>query len=223
MNNPLVSVITPTANRPELLRRCIDQFLAQDYANKEMVIVHDNMEDVPYGGMFPMGVIRIMEPGLIGYKRNLACKLSVGEIIVHMDDDDLYAPDWITRSVAALGYNDLTGLSSAYFLQPGKHLWQYTYGGKQPYVLGATMCYWKKTWERNQFKTHVGKKVQRVVRSGEDALFCANAGHIAPHDYIEGFTAIMHGKNTAMHEAFRLLRGSKWLKELELNTHHVQR
>lgn len=193
MNNPLVSVITPTATRPELLRRCIQQFLAQDYANKEMVIVCGNSEDLPELWEETYGITALGgEYGSIGMKRNAGCELAKGQIILHMDDDDLYAPDWITRSVAALGKNDLTGLSAAYFYN-GAELREFVYAGKQPYVCGATMCYWKKTWERKPFPN---------LNSGEDTLFCANNGRVIPHDYKEGFCAMIHGGNTASHKQF---------------------
>jgi glycosyltransferase involved in cell wall biosynthesis len=198
MNNPLVSVITPTANRPELLKRCIEQFLAQDYVNKEMVIVQDLHTD--YSNIdFPRingAIANYRSPlELIGDKRNYACQQANGQIILHMDDDDLYSNNWITRSVAALGENDLTGLSSAYFYN-GTELREFVYAGKQPYVCGATMCYWKKTWERKPFK---------ALSEGEDTLFCSNAGRVVPHDYKDGFCAMIHGNNTASHKQFNKL------------------
>jgi len=192
IGNPLVTVITPTANRPELLKRCIKQFLAQDYVNKEMVIVCDEWSDLGEGWATDGTIKIICSPGVIGHKRNKCVERATGQIILHMDDDDLYAPDWITRSVAALGSNDLTGLSAAYFYN-GAELREFVYAGKQPYVCGATMCYWKKTWERKPFPN---------LNSGEDTLFCANNGRVIPHDYKEGFCAMIHGGNTASHLQF---------------------
>lgn len=128
----------------------------------------------------------------IGEKRNICCERAKGEIIIHCDDDDIYAPDWISKSVAALveSKSDLVGLSSAYFTSYGaKYL--YTAPKGQPYVVGATFCYWRSTWERNKF---------RPIQVGEDMHFCASAGKVKSHDYIDGFTATIHSGNTASNE-----------------------
>ena len=42
VNNPLVSVIIPTYNRPDNLSRAIDSVLNQTYDNIEVIIVDDN-------------------------------------------------------------------------------------------------------------------------------------------------------------------------------------
>lgn len=166
----LVTVITPTTlDREQFNESIIQQFNAQDYPNKEHLFSTSDLT--------------------IGDKRNMLCSLAKGRIIIHMDSDDIYAPDWITKSVNALINSgaQLTGLSTAKFTD-GTNNWQYIYKSPQPYILGATMCYYKSMWEQNKFKD---------INVGEDAMFCANAGLILPHDYIDGFTATIHPGNTA--------------------------
>lgn len=179
MDSPLVSVITPSMlSRRDLLDRCIDQVKEQDYPNVEHVIVHG---DTTTGG-----------------KRNNCCEIAKGEIIIHFDDDDYYAPDWISRSVHALKENnaDLVGLRKAYFYKPNSLLKLYERKAGQPYVLGATMCYKRSMWERNKF---------RDIKVAEDKYFCAAAGEIYAHDYHTGFMATIHGDNTSSQEAFKLM------------------
>src|SRR6187399_2030925 len=104
MTRPLVSVITPTANRPEMLERCIRMFLAQDYENKEMTVCASGNTDYNWNriyGIYPELCLTFLHKS-IGAKRNECFRNVSGSIILHMDDDDLYAPDWITKSVAAL-------------------------------------------------------------------------------------------------------------------------
>lgn len=126
----------------------------------------------------------------IGAKRNELIKYSRADIIAHLDSDDYYHPNWISHSVnQLLNTNaDMTGLSSAVFRRlSNNQCYQYIYQTGQPYVLGATQCYWRKTWERAPFPDK---------QTGEDASFCASAGRVLPHGFISGFEASIHPKNT---------------------------
>lgn len=168
---PKVTVITPTTYDREEMNNL----------SRVMIEKQDYKGDIEHLFCF--------DTGSVGFKRNYLCDNAKGDIIIHADSDDIYAPDWITKSVEHLinTKSDLAGLSHANFTD-GVNSWRYTYRWAQPYILGATMCYWRKTWERNKFPD---KNV------GEDASFCANAGIITPHYYIDGFTATIHPNNTA--------------------------
>ena len=48
----------------------------------------------------------------VGLKRNLAVHLASGEVVVHADDDDLYAPCYISRMLGTLAGADAATLSS---------------------------------------------------------------------------------------------------------------
>ena len=106
MSKPLVSVIVPF-NRIELRNCAINNFLKQDYENKELFLIgnSDTYETnsthwCVYGNHGNIS---------IGAKRNYGCRISHGGIILHMDDDDYYAQDWISKSVEALGDHEMTG------------------------------------------------------------------------------------------------------------------
>lgn len=168
----LVTVITPTTHDRDAMNKRIRRIIAaQDYPYVEHIFAYGT--------------------GSIGLKRNLLCAQAKGEIILHADSDDYYATDWISKSIEALGDNDLTGINRAFFYRPHTHLWEYNNQRNQRYVIGASMCYRKSMWERNKFRED--------IRQGEDAYFCQNSGHIMPHDYHDGFCAILHGSNTASH------------------------
>lgn len=199
-----VSVITPTANRPEMLRRCIEMFLKQDWEDKELIIVHEfgQLPVIPLEHTTHYGNNRSLtrEIGLnvytydnstIGYKRNSGCSYAKGEIIIHMDDDDIYAPDYITCSVNTLINTkaDLVGLNKFYFYnQANSRAYEYHYQGGQKAISGATMCYWRSLWDRNKFPD---------ISQGEDAVFCSTVLKIAYGDYQDSFIAIRHGANTS--------------------------
>ncbi|MGZ9148858.1 MAG: glycosyltransferase family 2 protein, partial [Candidatus Deferrimicrobiaceae bacterium] len=46
MTRPLVSVIVPTYNRPEMLADCLRSILHQTYPNVEIIVVNDGGVDV---------------------------------------------------------------------------------------------------------------------------------------------------------------------------------
>lgn len=220
MSKPLVTVITPTANRPEMLERCIGLFMWQDYPNKELIIVQSKDNRYMDGLATPVyysndistekGTIVYVKDLNTGEKRNIGCEHANGEIIIHMDDDDYYAPDWISKSVQFLLDNDadLVGLNKGYFWQPNHALrWYERKPNQQPFVLGATMCYKKSMWQRNKFQP---------IRIGEDKKFCPNAGKVMAHDYVNGFMCIIHGNNTSSQEAFKVMKGLNPLKAKEV-------
>ncbi len=88
---PLVSVLTPTYNRPEMLRRAIEMFKAYSYGNKEMVIVDDS--PVPFEQPTDPRILYVRCPRMVlGAKHNLAMAKAQGDILVHQDDDDIFSP-----------------------------------------------------------------------------------------------------------------------------------
>ena len=208
MTEPLVSVIMPTANRAHFLPRAIDNFLKQDYENKELVIISKSVLDIPNQYYFKLqdsdnGLIHIYSSDIetIDFKRNMGAKHSNGSIILHMDDDDFYASGWISKSVEHLLSTkaELTGLSSAHFLKTPDKALKYTFNTSlpphKPYVIGASMCYFKSYWEKHTFRLEGNRK------NGEDWHFCMDGTNIIPHDYINGFVATIHGANSSSHHS----------------------
>lgn len=99
-----VSVIVPTCNRPEDLRRCLEALSAQVAVRPIEILVVDNL---PARGpareivrAFPR--VRLVEeprPGL-SYARNAGLVAASGAILITTDDDVVAPPDWIERLVA---------------------------------------------------------------------------------------------------------------------------
>ena len=196
MNNPKVSCIMPTANRPNFISLAIEYFLNQSYRNTELIIVDDGRQSVK--SLIPNHrKIRYfqLEPfESLGLKRNYACEQAVGELILHWDDDDYYGYDWIKRSVQALDNSgaDICGLNEIKFYSPLKMKF-WLYSDKQierPWLSGATMCYKKSFWEAHPFKNiHIGEDYDYIWN---------NNARIFAHDYNEGFVAILHANNTTL-------------------------
>lgn len=197
MSLPLVSCIMPTANRHKYIPFALNYFLDQDYPNKELVIIDDGIESVrPLITENPSIQYFYSKEhmGTIGKKRNYACEKAKGEIIIHWDDDDWYASDWISRQVDAIQQSeaDITGLNQVIFYSPSlEKKWIYVdTDAEKPWLAGATLAYRKSFWEKHPFVD---------LQVGEDYDFVWNTGaKIFAMDYMEGFIALLHPHNTSI-------------------------
>lgn len=210
MELPLGTCIMPTANREKYIPFALDYFLQQNYPNKELVIIDDGIRSIQ--NLLPDDPqIRhyYTQPlGTIGLKRNYAIERSHGEIIMHWDDDDWRAPDWISQQVNFLLMTDadITGIKHVHYFSPLMNtFWQGdAYNRNNPnsrvWLNGATLGYWKSYWREHPFKD---------LQKGEDDDFIQHEGaKVFAHDYIDGFVAILHPDNTSV-KSFENLRYKK--------------
>lgn len=91
--NPRVSVIIPTHDRPDALRRCVQSVLAQRPRPFEIVIVNDGATDVAADvagaaddADVPLKAIRRRTPCLPA-SRNRGIDAAVGDVLLMLDDD----------------------------------------------------------------------------------------------------------------------------------------
>ncbi len=191
----LVSCIMPTTNRRGFVPRAIRLFLQQDYPHRELVILDDG--DDPVEDLIPADPrIRYVYDGqaqTLGAKRNHACDQARGEIIVHWDDDDWMAQDWLSVQVCQLQNSgaEISGMARVLFYEPDTgDAWEYRYDGNRPWVCGGTLCYRRGFWQRNPFSP---------VAIGEDNAFVwsASARRIHVHHALERYVATIHNRNTS--------------------------
>lgn len=105
---PLVSVITPTWQRHELLLdRCIPSVRAQTYPAVEHVIMSDG-PDPELAALLPEGVVYDAlkhhddSPNNFGSRaRNHGLTLASGALIAYLDDDNAFRPEHIATLVEA--------------------------------------------------------------------------------------------------------------------------
>lgn len=101
-NSPKVSVIIPTYNRPDLLRRAIESALNQTYPNIEVIVVDDHSD-------YDLDLLRKEYPSVKFYmnsenrggcySRNRGIREASGEYINFLDDDDELLPEKVERQV----------------------------------------------------------------------------------------------------------------------------
>ena len=105
---PLVSVITPTRGRPELLRETIASVVSQTYPGPiECIVVHDQEPPEPDLARLGTELHKVLvttnehAPGLAG-ARNTGLDLAAGDYIATCDDDDTWHPAKLLAQITRL-------------------------------------------------------------------------------------------------------------------------
>ncbi len=194
----MVSCIMPTADRRNFVSQAIHNFMQQDYAARELIVLDDGRDSV--ADLIPhhdsIRYVRLHRKLTIGAKRNMACELARGAVIAHWDDDDWMAPTWLSSQVRALQNQqaDICGLDKVFFYAPeARRAWQYVYDGRAPWVCGGTLCYRRDYWRSTPFTdTNVGEdnafvwapQIKRIATNPDQHLYVArvHARNTSPKD-----------------------------------------
>lgn len=103
MNPPLVSVITPTLNRRELLARTLRSVAEQTYPNVEHIVVDGGSTDGSVELLQGHDVRWISERDHGMYAAiNKGMSMASGQILAYLNSDDLYFPWTVDSAVSAL-------------------------------------------------------------------------------------------------------------------------
>jgi hypothetical protein len=195
-SSPLVTCLMLTCDRRRFVPLAIDCFLRQDYPNRELLIADDGRDAVADLVPFDARIryVRLSSRLPVGSKRNAACELAAGDVILHWDDDDWSAPWRVSVQVRALldGDADVCGLDRVLFYEPAAdRAWEYAYPvGGRPWVHGATLCYRKEFWERHRFAD---------IQIGEDTRFVwsSRGGRVRPLQDQRFFVGTIHRNNAS--------------------------
>ncbi|MFO1186934.1 MAG: glycosyltransferase family A protein [Alphaproteobacteria bacterium] len=183
VEGPRVSLITPTYERRAFLEashRCVS---AQTYRNWEWLILDDSAEPcrfLQHADARNIHYAHVSSRLSIGEKRNKLIEAASGEIIVQIDDDDYYAPQYVQAMVAALhGGADIVNLNAWFLLDRRNHFfgyWDLLMRDKPSYRcspdaielvtptlalahdlseahfgFGFTYAFWRRVWEAGRF------------------------------------------------------------------------
>jgi glycosyltransferase involved in cell wall biosynthesis len=140
---PLVSVIIPTRNRADLVRRAIESVLAScnTTLQAEIIVVDDGSTDQTASVVqsYPIKYIRGVGKG-VSTARNTGLKEATGTFITFLDDDDAWPENNLSLQIkileegpefgavcsqVVLTNNDLTSYSSPYPAQPFQSGWMF--------------------------------------------------------------------------------------------------
>jgi glycosyltransferase involved in cell wall biosynthesis len=105
---PLVSVVVPTHNRAELLRRTLRSIFAQSVSDLEVIVVDDGSIDHT-STIAPLSDPRVRlcrneQPSGVSAARNRGIDTARGEWIAFCDDDDLWSPDKLEAQLTAANH-----------------------------------------------------------------------------------------------------------------------
>ena len=111
-NPPSVSVVIPTHDRPDFLRRAVKSVLDQEYAGEiECLVVFDACEPIDLGPPEPHPNRRIVRMtnerarGALG-ARNTGLIAARSDVVAFLDDDDEWLPGKLARQVSVLQAGD---------------------------------------------------------------------------------------------------------------------
>lgn len=176
-----VSIITCT-NRPSRMENVILSYLRQNYHPKELIIVLNNNDmsveewQARVEGYPEINVLQVDERISLGECYNSAVKHTKFNYIAKFDDDDYYAPNYLTGEMVAFSYTyaDIVGKSCRFIYFQNISTLAYHEASPEfsyvPYVIGATMIIKKEVFQHIKF---------RDITIGEDSEFqkdCQAAG-----------------------------------------------
>jgi len=106
MQQPFVSICTPTFNRRPFFPCIIQCYLNQTYDKNKMewIIIDDGTDKIEdlVGGVPGVKYFKYDTQMVLGKKRNLMHEKCSGDIIIYMDDDDYYPPTRVSHAVETL-------------------------------------------------------------------------------------------------------------------------
>lgn len=106
---PLVSVIVPVHRPTPAFRRCVEEVLALEGQNHELVVVSDG----PIDGL--PDCVKLVVTGSStdtspAEKRDAAQTVALGDVLAFIDDDAFPARDWLRRALARLDHREIAAV-----------------------------------------------------------------------------------------------------------------
>ena len=108
-----VSVLIPSYNTARYIREAIDSVLAQDYPNKEVIVIDDGSTDETIDILGEYGsVIKVLQQQNQGaaVARNRGIEAAQGDYIAFLDSDDVWLPGKLSTQIAYLEAHPDIGL-----------------------------------------------------------------------------------------------------------------
>lgn len=100
MNNILITVIIPTADREQLLHRAVDSVLKQSVSPSKIIVVDNGVNEVNIQFDDPRVVIVRTAPRIgPGRSRNIGARSSDTDYIAFLDDDDWWDSGYIENTI----------------------------------------------------------------------------------------------------------------------------
>lgn len=135
----VVTVVLPTHNRADRLRRAIQSVLDQTYERWELIVVDDASTDETSAVLDKVDDERVRvlrtEKFRVGAVRNVGVESAVGDVIIYLDDDNMLHPMWLKSIVWAFTQRpDVDVLYGARVVDDERRLFDADAAGGMPWI-----------------------------------------------------------------------------------------
>lgn len=211
-NLPNISILIPTYNRRNFIPFILRNLKIQEYPHNKLQVVINDDGDLPLienyeefrDALKPIKLkyMRNEKRQSIGKKRHDLIQNANHNIVVFMDDDDLYEPTYISHSYTVLKENKAgcVGCNKMIFIYPPytkEDFYALDCGDNKKLIHEATMMMTKKWYKKTLGFTSTS------IAEGLGITESCNLKTIALTNPLYNMTAIVHGSNTVDKEKFK--------------------
>lgn len=188
---PLISCVLVTRDRPRFFRQALRCFAAQDYPHKELIVVDDGEApvDACCAGVSGLTYVRLKGAMPIGSKLNVGVEIARGDILQKLDDDDYYAPGFLSAAAARLARarrrDTLVAWCCFGVMIAGDPRLYFSGHG---WMAGGTLCFRRALWQRNPFRDMNNSSDSWFIRDNDPAIARVCDSSL--------YMVVRHGRNT---------------------------
>jgi len=158
----LVSIICCTM-RPYYMENIFDNYDRQEYEDKQLIVIlnRDDMDIQQWRAKAReyknVKIYRVSEKHRLGKCLNYGIRKAKYDILAKFDDDDYYAPHYLTEAMEALSNKRVSVVgkyTSFVYFEEKNALMLYRKGGEKKYrrkVKGGTLVFRRSVWEKVKF------------------------------------------------------------------------
>ena len=211
-NLPKISILIPTYNRPNFIPFVLRNLLIQEYPHKLLqVLIHDDGE-IPFiqnyeefsDAIKPIKLkyLRNKKKLTIGEKRHKLIQNANNNLVVFMDDDDLYEPTYISHSFETLKKNNAgcVGCNKMIFIYPPytkDDFYALDCGNDKQLIHEATLMFTKSWYNKTKGFINCNQA------EGLGLTHSCKLKTIALTNPLYNMTAVVHSKNTINKDKFK--------------------
>lgn len=198
---PLVSVIIPTYNRPEMLRLTLESVRNQTFSDYEVLVIDDgtpNELNVQLCEEFPkVSYFKIENSGGPAKPRNFGIQKASGTYLAFLDDDDLWMPQKLEKQVMILNSHadfgivhtpcnviDIKGNKTSEIIGKPRNI-DLKHGDVSKRMIGDWTLMTSSVMIRKDVLNKVGYFNEKMPQAGEDTEFWTRSSFLIKFYYLD--------------------------------------
>jgi len=160
LTGPIVSVVVPTLNRLDMLRRCLAALAVQTCESYEVIVVDDaSTDDTPglleaFAAEHPEMTLRWLrndERRGANASRTRAIEAAAGRYVAFLDSDCIAREDWLDRLLAGFDDDRVAAVTGLVIDPPPSNIYELTFKGMHRVddvtearrLVAGNMCVWR--------------------------------------------------------------------------------